>query len=379
MQTKTSINRGRQAGSPQFFMRLIWLIWVSALLLLVRSVWMGLELASSSAEVSLHSDSSVKRNDHPDDKIKTTGRSSKPEKLQKNTRKATQSKTNIADGKPATASHSKATNQTQASLLKPHSSVKPTATVAHAISFLSCGASLTSKYIDAMLLLRHSIHQNSIHATDATSKYSYKMYAFVNNDPAKNCGKYINWIRRMGYTPLLLPNPINISSIQNEHYRNQIDKTGVAGSSELIKLYLYTLTDYPIVVHWDIDVIVLVSSAFFSLGGPIFIIVFLLHIDPRNQWMTCLMPCFLQRTPPKGNSPDPGCAFSNPCTKNCPIESTPSSHVTLRLPGHGIIAKWHKGVFSLLGPAKIHLTPIFMSFKRRTIQAAATIVVAGVG
>jgi hypothetical protein len=33
----------------------------------------------------------------------------------------------------------------------------------------------------------------------------------------------------------------------------------VAGSSELIKLYLYTLTQHPIVVHWDIDVIVLVS------------------------------------------------------------------------------------------------------------------------
>ena len=69
----------------------------------------------------------------------------------------------------------------------------------------------------------------------------------------------------MGYTPLLLPNPVNISTIENEHFRTQIDKTGVAGSSELIKLYLYTLTNHPIVVHWDIDVIVMVRTGVYVL------------------------------------------------------------------------------------------------------------------
>jgi hypothetical protein len=145
------------------------------------------------------------------------------------------------------------------------SSPDPVATVAHAISFLSCGAALTSKYKDAMLVLRHSIHQNSILAQNSTSRYSYKMYAFVNDDPSKKCKKYTSWIERMGYTPLLLPNPVNISMIENEHFRTQIDKTGVTGSSELIKLYLYTLTDHPIVVHWDIDVIVMVRTGVYVL------------------------------------------------------------------------------------------------------------------
>jgi len=138
--------------------------------------------------------------------------------------------------------------------------VKPRATIAHAISFLNCGATLIAKYKDAMLVLRHSIHQNSIWSKNSTSQYSYKMYAFVNSDPTKKCARYTEWLQRMGYTPLLLRNPVDISAIQNKYFRETIDKTGVAGSSELIKLYLYTLTDYPIVVHWDIDVVVLVRG-----------------------------------------------------------------------------------------------------------------------
>lgn len=137
-------------------------------------------------------------------------------------------------------------------------SIKPTATVAHAISFLSCSATLTAKYKDAMLVLRHSIHQNSIHYNHA-SNYSYQMYAFINDDPASHCAKYAPWMQRMGYTPVLRPNPVNVSAIDhNPKFRDHIDSTGVTGSSEMIKLYLYTLTDHPIVVHWDIDIVVLV-------------------------------------------------------------------------------------------------------------------------
>lgn len=139
---------------------------------------------------------------------------------------------------------------------------KPFATIAHAISFLDCGYSLTEKYKDAMLVLRHSIHQNSWHNVNSISRYSYQMYAFVNNDPETKCPKNVEWIQRMGYTPLLLPNPINVTSISNKFYRETIDQTGVTGSSELIKLYLYTLTDHPIACHWDIDVIIQVCNTF---------------------------------------------------------------------------------------------------------------------
>ena len=137
---------------------------------------------------------------------------------------------------------------------RPKEKTHPVATVAHANLFLSCGAQLMANYKDAMLVLRHSIYENSILAENSTSQYSYKMYAFVNKDPAKKCKKYTSWIQRMGYTPLLFPNPVNISAID---FRTQINKTGLLACC---KLYLYTLTDHPIVVHWDIDIIVLVRS-----------------------------------------------------------------------------------------------------------------------
>ena len=145
-------------------------------------------------------------------------------------------------------------------------SSQPDAIIAHAVSFLDCGYSLTEKYKDAMLVLRHSIHQNSWHNVNGTSRYSYRMYAFVNSDPKARCDKYAPWIQRMGYTPLLLPNPINLTAINNQFFREQIDRTGVAGSSELIKLYLYTLTEHEIACHWDIDVIVKASRYTFAVG-----------------------------------------------------------------------------------------------------------------
>jgi hypothetical protein len=228
LQVGAAVNRSKKVRNGSLWMRLVWLVWALALALLLRSAWLGLHLESASSI--------------------TPGHKEKENNLIVPTKKKDNSVLVPSKAEPQLAVSAKA------------SSPEPVATVAHAVSFLSCGAALTSKYKDAMLVLRHSIHQNSILAQNSTSRYSYKMYAFVNDDPSKKCQKYTSWIERMGYTPLLLPNPVNISTIENEHFRTQIDKTGVAGSSELIKLYLYTLTNHPIVVHWDIDVIVLVRT-----------------------------------------------------------------------------------------------------------------------
>jgi hypothetical protein len=157
-------------------------------------------------------------------------------------------------------------------------SEEPVSTIAHAISFLNCGYALVEKYMDAMLVLRHSIHRNSWHHNNSTSRYSYRMYAFVNNDPDARCARYAPWIQRMGYTPLLLPNPINLTAIDNQFFREQIDRTGVAGSSELIKLYLYILTDYPIACHWDIDVIIKVCDCISEIGGGSIAVVLMISL-----------------------------------------------------------------------------------------------------
>jgi hypothetical protein len=199
---------------------------------------------------------------------------------------------------------------------------QPDAIIAHAVSFLDCGYSLTEKYKDSMLVLRHSIHQNSWHNVNSTSRYSYRMYAFVNSDPEARCDKYTPWIQRMGYTPLLLPNPINLTAIDNQFFREQIDKTGVTGSSELIKLYLYTLTEHEIACHWDIDVIIKVSRTDFAGGYLVshhrmLILCFSLFLPPvllanrRNPWTICLMPCCTIRLRERERSHDPSYRFNN--------------------------------------------------------------------
>lgn len=339
VQMNVSINRGKKTGSF-FWMRLIWTVWALALVLLVRSVWVSLQFASNSTPSSEVSERH-KIGKQASQKIDIISSNIGGQPRKKN---IINEEPRAPGDKPgAKKSPTQTFNRTKTKVAPTSASASgtPTATVAHAISFLSCSASLTSKYLDAMLLLRHSIHQNSIHAKNPVSKYSYKMYAFVNSDPAKNCRRHTSWIKQMGYTPLLRPNPVNISSITNDYFRNQIDKTGVAGSSELIKLYLYTLEEYPIVVHWDIDVIVLVSPLGCHSKEACDFQPLTSHypMHKRNQWMICSMPCSLTKIPRRGRVLVRTFAFNNLCTRNCLIGLMHSSPEILRLPGRGRIGR----------------------------------------
>lgn len=135
------------------------------------------------------------------------------------------------------------------------SSKEDTVKVAHAISLISCAkASRVKGFLDALIILRHSIHQNSIHAHSA-STYSYQMFAIVHEDGG--CVQHVPLLKRLGYIPLVRPTPVNVSAIAtNDWYRKHVRSENCCGDAEFIKLYAYQLTDYPIVVHWDLDVAV---------------------------------------------------------------------------------------------------------------------------
>lgn len=144
--------------------------------------------------------------------------------------------------------------------------------IGHAVSLISCQSSARVKgFLDALIILRHSIHQNSIHAVSTIvdlksnnnkriirkSKYSYQMYAIVNANDA-NCMAHVPLLKRLGYIPVVKTSPINISSITtNDWYRTHVEGENCCGSAEFLKLYAYTLTQHPVVVHWDLDVAVL--------------------------------------------------------------------------------------------------------------------------
>lgn len=103
--------------------------------------------------------------------------------------------------------------------------------------------------LDALIILRHSIHENSFY-NNKRSKYRYQMIAFVH----RQCAEYVALIQRLGYIPLVRDTPVNVSAITtNDWYRTHVVHENCCGDKEFIKLYAYTLTEYPIFVHWDLD------------------------------------------------------------------------------------------------------------------------------
>lgn len=130
------------------------------------------------------------------------------------------------------------------------------AVIAHAVSLITCQKETRVRgFLDALVILRHSIHRNSIHTPGSGSRYGYQMYAIIH--PDGGCTPHIPVLKRLGYIPIVRGTPVNISTITNEWYRTHVEGENCCGSKEFIKLYAYTFTQHPVVVHWDLDVVVL--------------------------------------------------------------------------------------------------------------------------
>ncbi|KAG7355499.1 hypothetical protein IV203_000185 [Nitzschia inconspicua] len=106
------------------------------------------------------------------------------------------------------------------------------------------------KLIDRAAVLHQSIRL----AAQRSVKYDYHMYAFVHPD-AVQCSPML---QNLGYRVQIRETPFNASAIPNEDLRIA-QKNGCCGAKEYLKLYSYLLLDYPIVVHLDLDTIVLKS------------------------------------------------------------------------------------------------------------------------
>ena len=117
--------------------------------------------------------------------------------------------------------------------------------IGYAITVTDCklgGASL-----DGAAVLKHSIHLAS-----HTSKYDYRLHAFVHPD-AQACASLLS---HLGYDVQILPSPVNVSDIRNVQLQ-KATKSGCCGIKEMMKLYSYLLTHVAIVVHLDVDTIML--------------------------------------------------------------------------------------------------------------------------
>lgn len=120
-------------------------------------------------------------------------------------------------------------------------------TVAYVVSVTGCGS---DPITEGGAVLKHSIHRVSSHGT---GRYDYHLFAIYHPN-AESCAKPL---AELGYELLERNVFVNVSDIKGDFLRDKIEKNGCCGEKELIKFEAYTLTEYPIVVHLDLDVLVL--------------------------------------------------------------------------------------------------------------------------
>jgi hypothetical protein len=120
------------------------------------------------------------------------------------------------------------------------------ATIAYAVSLTSCqtkgGAPMN---LDGAAVLKHSIER-------LDSKYDSKFYAFVHPN-ATSC---LDTLENLGFTVQVRPTPVNTSDIRGPLLKF-VEGASCCGSAEFLKLYTYILTEHPVAVHLDMDVLVL--------------------------------------------------------------------------------------------------------------------------
>ena len=129
------------------------------------------------------------------------------------------------------------------------------ATIAYLTSVTACPTHQRQSFVDAAAVLKHSIHRSSIRNPDSISEYDYEMYAFVHTN-ASECAEPL---RKIGYQVQIRDCPVALEEVQNDIYRSRLanPKAGCCQEKEFLKLYSYTMQEYPLVVHLDIDFLVL--------------------------------------------------------------------------------------------------------------------------
>ena len=122
-------------------------------------------------------------------------------------------------------------------------------TIAFAVTVTSCES---GSLADAAAVLKHSIHRASVHGR-LGGRYNYNCIALY-HPQAEECAAPL---QDLGWKLVPRHVLVNVSDIRGDFLRKGIQGNGCCGEKELIKLEAYTLTDYPVVVHMDLDTMVL--------------------------------------------------------------------------------------------------------------------------
>ena len=137
---------------------------------------------------------------------------------------------------------------------------QPIATIGYAITVSGCpGKSVRGDFgagiSDGAAVLKHSIHLNSIqNYAHSNSLYDYKMYALVHPE-GEECSRSV--LEPLGYEILIRDVPVPLEQIEGTFLREKVPSNGCCGEKEFVKLHAYTLMQHPIIVHLDLDTLIL--------------------------------------------------------------------------------------------------------------------------
>jgi len=131
-----------------------------------------------------------------------------------------------------------------------------------------------SALVDGAAVLAQSIHLSSYRYDPTISQYDYQLYAILYQPNTENvpihstvtnrtstsssCSSVASILSKIGYQILYRDVPITVADINGSSFlKEKITSNGCCGEKELIKLWAYTLIEHPIVVHLDIDTLIL--------------------------------------------------------------------------------------------------------------------------
>jgi hypothetical protein len=124
-------------------------------------------------------------------------------------------------------------------------------TIAYATSVTKCSSG-NDVLMDQASVLMYSIHKSSFRVPTSGSRYDYDLFVFLHTEAAE-CK---DQLEKIGWTVLIKDTPVEVEEIRG-NLKQYVKTASCCGEKEFLKLYSYTLTDYPVVVHFDLDVIVL--------------------------------------------------------------------------------------------------------------------------
>lgn len=131
--------------------------------------------------------------------------------------------------------------------LRSKDEIKKKKKIAYAITVTKDG-----NFLDGALVLGHSARKIHSKRFKNPDDYDMDLVAFVTSSVKTSKEA----LEKFGWKVLVKGLPVELDEIKNEQYVEKMRNSGCCGADEFLKLWSYTLTDYEIVIHLDMDSII---------------------------------------------------------------------------------------------------------------------------